>query len=275
MDENAISLEPLPESGIDPQIQAALEPGEQVYWQARPQKAGIPPIVIFLVLFGLLVAWLEGIRDLAAVQDMLRELINELVAFWQQLPWAFLLFSLLPIGLIYMFWPRQWRYALTDRRVLRLRSGKIAGQASPGKLIFPDIRVLSIRKRSDVGTVRWANSDFYDLDDRKRCLEFKNVRDPDKVTRMLKHWRQQWQDAQTRKKRKRRANRSGRRRSNPAQPNPRGRKLPAAPRPKAPRRTLFNALSIPSMNSRSMFLRPGTFRCSINTTGRCASSALR
>ena len=199
MDENAISLEPLPESGIDPQIKAALEPGEQVYWQARPQKGGIPPIVIFLVLFGLLVAWLEGIHDLAAVQEMLRELINDLVDFWQQLPWAFLLFSLLPIGVIYMFWPRQWRYALTDRRVLRLRSGKIAGQASPGKLIFPDIRVLSIRKRPDVGTVRWANSDFYDLDDRKRCLEFKNVRDPDKVTRMLKHWRQFWQDDQTRK----------------------------------------------------------------------------
>jgi len=199
MDENAISLEPLPESGIDPQIQAALEPGEQVYWQARPQKAGIPPIVIFLVLFGLLVAWLEGIHDLAAVQEMLRELINDLVDFWQQLPWAFLLFSLLPIGVIYMFWPRQWRYALTDRRVLRLRSGKLAGQASPGKLIFPDIRVLSIRKRPDVGTVRWANSDFYDLDDRKRCLEFKNVRDPDTVTRMLKHWRQLWQDDQTRK----------------------------------------------------------------------------
>ena len=72
--EKSISLEPIPESQIDPQIAAVLEPGEQVYWQARPGKFRVPPIVIFLVLFGILLAWMSDVRDLPAVLGVLGEL---------------------------------------------------------------------------------------------------------------------------------------------------------------------------------------------------------
>jgi len=200
MKEREITFRAVPDSEIDPQIAAVLKPGERVYWQAQPGKGGIPPMLIFLVIFGIIAAWVEGVRDLQAVEALLGESLATLKRFWQQLPWAFALFALLPIGLVIGFWPRQERYALSDQRVLQLRSGEIIEQARPEQLMLrKSISIkITIGKRSKTGDVRWANIETYERNqhmDRRSYMYFKNIRDPDKVTRMLEAWQRQWLDA--------------------------------------------------------------------------------
>lgn len=204
MSERDTTFQAIPESETDPQIAAALEPGEKLYWQARPAKGKFPGKLILVIIIVAVLAWANGIRDLAAVAELLHQFSAEIKAFWQQLPWAFALFSLLPIGLIVAFWPRKERYALTDQRVFKLRSGKVRSEASPEKLMIDEGFGIATRigKRSKVGNVRWANAETFEQlrkRDRERFayVSFK-VRDPDRVTRMLKDWRQQWLDARNR-----------------------------------------------------------------------------
>lgn len=202
MSQRETTFRTIPESEIDPQIAAVLEPGEQVYWQGRPKRGGIPPMLIFLVIFAVIAAWVEGVTDLQAVEALLGESLATLKSFWQQLPWAFALFALLPIGLIIGYWPRQERYALTDQRVFKLSSGKIKEQARPEQLMLPKKSTrITIGKRSNIGDVRWANAETYERNrhmDRRSYVYFKRIQDPDNVTRMLEAWQQRWLDARNR-----------------------------------------------------------------------------
>lgn len=189
MREDIATFRAIPKSEIDPQIAAVLEPGEQVYWQARPEKKSIIKPLFYILIVGGLLAWLGDVREYA----------ESLKAFWQQLPWVFLLFSLLPVALIIAFWPRQMRYALTDRRVFRLRSGKIRGQANQEQLMIHENMTIRIPigKRSNVGDVEWANADTFDRD-RRRYVKFEGVSDADGVRQMLKDWMGLEQDARDR-----------------------------------------------------------------------------
>lgn len=202
MNDRETNFQVVPDAEIDPQIASVLEPGEQVYWQARPKRGGIGGGLILLLIFGVIAAWAGGIRDMQAAQEVLRDFGDTVRALWEQLPWAFALFALLPIGLAIGYWPRQERYALTDRRVFKLRSGKLVEQAPPEKLMTFNKSRVSIGTPPTVGDVKWTNAETYERNereyDRKTYVLFRNVPDPDEVHRMLEDWRQQWLDARNR-----------------------------------------------------------------------------
>jgi len=202
MSQRKITFRAVPESEIDPQIAAVLKPDELVYWQGRPEKGGFPPMLIFLMIFAIIAAWAGGVHDLQAVEALLGESIATLKSLWQRLPWAFALFALLPIGLVIGYWPRQERYALTDQRVFKLRSGKMKEQARPEQLMLPKKSTrITIGKRSSIGDVRWANAETYERNrhmDRRSYVYFRKIRDPDQAIRMLEAWQQQWLDARNR-----------------------------------------------------------------------------
>src|SRR6056297_1953574 len=275
MSQRKITFRAVPESEIDPQIAAVLKPDELVYWQGRPEKGGFPPMLIFLMIFAIIAAWAGGVHDLQAVEALLGESIATLKSLWQRLPWAFALFALLPIGLVIGYWPRQERYALTDQRVFKLRSGKMKEQARPEQLMLPKKSTrITIGKRSSIGDVRWANAETYERNrhmDRRSYVYFRKIRDPDQAIRMLEAWQQQWLDARNREA-SAWPNRSARRQSNSMLPPARPRKTGSAARRQ---RREFNASSTPGTAFRSTCRRPGTSRSSRTTTGLCASSASR
>jgi hypothetical protein len=199
MRDSDTTFQTVPESEIDPQIAAVLEPGERVYWQERRRQGGFGGGLILLLGFAILAAWAGDVRDLEAVEEVLREFGDTVRSLWERLPWVFALFALIPIGLaIGLLWTRNERYALTDRRVIKLRRGRIVEQARPGQLMLKKQTRVTVGKAPPQGDVIWANADTFERYereyDRKAWIAFRNVGDPERVTGLLREWQRVWLD---------------------------------------------------------------------------------
>jgi hypothetical protein len=189
MRENPAKFQAIAESEIDPRIAAVLDPGERVYWQAEHERTGQLANVIFFLIAAGLVVWLVD----------LREVLDNVQRLWEQLPWVFALFALVPVALVAkFFWNPDELYALTDQRVMLIRRGRIVLQARPEQLMLFEDKALKIGGSADTGDVKWANADTYDQDDRRNYVRFLNIQDPKEVTRMLEDWRQEWLDTTAR-----------------------------------------------------------------------------
>ncbi|MFN2330148.1 MAG: hypothetical protein ABR612_14665 [Chromatocurvus sp.] len=172
----------VPDTEVYPEITAALQPGEQVYWQGRPE----PPSLLFNALAPiLLLGAIIWIADFA----------EPLQAIWQSYSLLDLLpFLLLPIAFCgaIIISPRYkaglFRYALTSQRALSLRRGKIEQQASPQQLRVFDV----VHEHGNRGFVRWRSADEPVSESRNHG--FYRIPRAQEVLQLLKDWQEAWQE---------------------------------------------------------------------------------
>ncbi|OSQ42470.1 hypothetical protein [Marivita geojedonensis] len=176
-----ISLNPILSEDLDPAIAANLEPGEVVLWQGAPEVrslsnlfgralAALGLILGILLLLGLGPLLVPGLA-LASGSTTVPGLV--LVAFSGFFSW--------------LGWQERdenWRFAITDRRLLIIRGGKLFRSALPG-----EIRTLRIRGN----IVYWARSDTSSSEGKKnsgRYIGFRGMRHPEEMKGTLEAWRE-------------------------------------------------------------------------------------
>ena len=174
-------LEPIADAAVDPMIGPHLERGETVLWQGRPEVPSFGNLAGMVlaaagIAFGLLLlAGLGPVVLPALALGTGSTLVPGL---------AFILFGGLFLWLGWLDRDANWRFAITDRRLLVVRGAKLFRYALPG-----EIRRVRIRGR----TVYWnRETSASGSEDRRsgRYIGFRGMRDPEAMKAAIEDWQE-------------------------------------------------------------------------------------
>ncbi len=169
-------LEPVPESKLDLMIRRHLQCGETVLWQGRPEVTSVNNLVsrslaAIGIAFGVLL--LVGLGQLifpALALGSGSTLVPALV---------FISFGAIFFWLSWLERDANWRFAITDRRLLVIRGAKLFRYALPG-----EVR----RFRIHGNIVYWNREDSPSSDGQRRSgrfIGFRGMCDPDAMKATL------------------------------------------------------------------------------------------
>lgn len=174
---------------LDSRIQAELEPGETLLWQAKPRLFGLlTPFSILMMLAGLIVIPLiyDYLANVALTENDGELLVAARVV-------ALAIVTIILAHTAYIIWSTPRRlYAVTNRRLLEWSGNKLRRAETP--LDVERIRVIG-RLGSGAGDVVWrlqsqvrSSGDSSTSNTSRIPVGFRGVSNPKHVAQLLQEW---------------------------------------------------------------------------------------